>query len=381
MTTAFIPYGRQDITQEDLDAINEVLMSDFITQGPKVAAFEHAICAHTGARFTVAANSATSVLHMACMALGVGPGDVVWTVPTTFVASANCAIYCGADVDFVDIDPQRFTMCPSALEAKLAKCEKLPKVIIPVHLCGQSADMRAIHRIAEKHGIRIIEDASHAVGASYEGSPVGDCRYSDITVFSFHPVKIITTAEGGAATTNDERLAVAMGLVRSHGITRDESMLENESHGDWYYEQITLGFNYRMTEMQAALGVSQLSRLNKMISRRRELAARYDDLLKEANLTRPQQAAEVESSWHLYVIQVESQRRRAIFDHLRSNNIGVQIHYIPVHLQPFYRRRGFGPGDFPYAEAYYSRAISIPLYPGLTDEAQDRVISVLKGVL
>lgn len=378
---AFIPYGRQDITQSDVDAVVNVLASDFLTQGPQVPAFEKAIAEATQAKHAVAVSSATAALHIACIALEVGAGDLVWTVPTTFVASANCALYCGADVDFVDIDPARFTMCPDALEAKLANCSQKPKAIIPVHLCGQSADMKAISKIAREHGIAVIEDASHAIGARYDGAPVGDCRYCDIAVFSFHPVKIITTAEGGVATTQDAKLAQAMELARSHGVTRDPNIMEGASHGPWYYEQVSLGYNYRMTELQAALGVAQIARLETMVARRAELAARYDELLKDLPLGRPAQSADTASSWHLYVISVDPAEHSRVFNELRAAGIGVNLHYIPVHLQPYYRRLGFEPGQFPNAEAYYSGAISIPLYFGLTDADQDRVVNAIRAAL
>ena len=379
--SSFIPYGRQDICQDDIDAVVSVLGSDFLTQGPKVPAFEASVTAHTGAAHAIAVNSATSALHIACMALGVGSGDVVWTVPTTFVASANCALYCGASVDFVDIDPTRYTMCPKALQAKLQTTSQLPKVIIPVHLCGQSADMKAICAIARSYGISVIEDASHAIGATYEGKPVGDCRYSEITVFSFHPVKIITTAEGGLATTQNQKLAESMDLARSHGITRDPTLYEEPSQGSWYYEQITLGFNYRMNDLQAALGLSQMKRLKEIVDRRTAIAARYDQLLANLPLQRPIQAPSTGSSWHLYVIQVPQIHHSQIFDYLKRAGIGVNVHYIPVHTQPYYRRMGFKLGQFPNAEAYYRKSISIPLYFGLTEQDQDQVCATLEQSL
>jgi UDP-4-amino-4,6-dideoxy-N-acetyl-beta-L-altrosamine transaminase len=315
------------------------------------------------------------------MALGVGTGDVVWTVPTTFVASANCALYCGASVDFVDIDPTRYTMCPKALQAKLQTTSQLPKVIIPVHLCGQSADMKAICAIARSYGISVIEDASHAIGATYEGKPVGDCRYSEITVFSFHPVKIITTAEGGLATTQNQKLAESMDLARSHGITRDPTLYEEPSQGSWYYEQITLGFNYRMTELQAALGLSQMKRLTEIVDRRTAIAARYDQLLANLPVQRPIQAPSTGSSWHLYVIQVPQSHHSQIFEYLKRAGIGVNVHYIPIHTQPYYRRMGFKLGQFPNAESYYRKSISIPLYFGLTEKDQDQVCATLEQSL
>ena len=376
--STFIPYGRQDICQDDIDAVISVLRSDFLTQGPQVPAFEAAVGAYTDAAYAIAVNSATSALHIACIALGVGPGDVVWTVPTTFVASANCALYCGASVDFVDIDPIRYTMCPKALQAKLNAASKLPKAIIPVHLCGQSADMKAISQIARKYGIAIIEDASHAIGATYEGRPVGDCHYSDITVFSFHPVKIITTAEGGLATTQHQKIAEAMDLARSHGITRNPELYEGPSQGSWYYEQITLGFNYRMTELQAALGLTQMQRLTEIVDRRAAIAARYDQMLADLPVQRPIQAGSTGSSWHLYVIQVPEIHHSKIFDDLRRAGIGVNLHYIPIHRHPYYRRMGFKLGQFPNAEAYYRKSISIPLYFGLTEKDQDRVCDTIE---
>ena len=379
-----IPYGRQVISDEDIAAVVAVLRSDFLTQGPVVPAFEAAVAARVGAAHAVAVNSATSALHVACMALGLGPGDVLWTVPTTFVASANCALYCGASVDFVDIDPVRWTMCPRALERKLAAAAaagRLPRVIVPVHLCGQSADMAAIGALARAHGVRVIEDASHSIGATHEGRPVGDCRHSDITVFSFHPVKIITTAEGGLATTQDRALARAMELARSHGITRDPAEMTHAPDGAWYYQQVTLGYNYRMTEMQAALGLSQMARLDDFVARRRALAARYDRLLAPLPLQRPAPPADAGSAWHLYVVRVAADRHRRVFDALRADGIGVNLHYIPVHTQPHYRAMGFAEGQFPQAEAYYAEAISIPLHAGLTEADQDRVVAALTRAL
>ena len=376
-----VPYGRQDISQADIDAVVSVLNSDYLTQGPNVPIFEKSVASHTKANHAVAVHSATAALHIACLALEVGRGDMVWTVPTTFVATANCAIYCGAEIDFVDIDPVRYTMCPEALREKIEKTAKLPKVIIPVHLCGQSADMKAIHGIAEKYGIRIIEDASHCIGASFEGEPVGNCRYSDIAVFSFHPVKIITTAEGGVATTNSAKLSQNMSLARSHGVTRDPALMENDSFGPWHYEQITLGYNYRMTELQAALGSSQMKRLDKVVQRRFGLAKRYNRMLDGLPLKTPIQSIDTISSWHLYVVRVSVEQHRSVFEFLQSQDIGVNLHYMPVHLQPFYQRKGFKPGQFPNAEAYAKEAISIPLYFGLTNENQDFVVKSLKSAL
>lgn len=383
-----IPYGRQDITESDVAAIVGVLRSDFLTQGPCVPQFENQVAAYCGARHGVAANSATSALHMACLALGVGPGDVVWTSPITFVASANCARYCGADVDFVDIDPVSYNISVPALATKLAAAElkgRLPKVVIPVHLCGQSCDMEAIQALSQRYGFRVIEDASHAIGGRYRGEPVGSCRFSDITVFSFHPVKIITTAEGGLATTNQPELAQRMALLRSHGITRNPSEMQGLSDGSWYYQQIDLGFNYRMTELQAALGISQLDRVDAYVARRHTLAARYDRLLAGYPVVLPTQLEQSYSAFHLYVIRLPRDRvgdiRRIVFESLRAQEIGVNVHYIPVHTQPYYLKLGFKIGDFPQAEAYYAEAISLPLYATLGDPQQDAVVAALAKAL
>ncbi len=379
-----IPYGRQDITQADIDHVVEVLQSDFLTQGPQVPAFEASICAATGAAHAVAVNSATSALHIACLALGLDKGDILWTSPITFVASANVGLLCGADVDFVDIDGDTSNMSVEALADKLAAAEaadKLPKIIMPVHMCGQSCDMAAIGALAKQYGVRVIEDASHAVGGAFDGVAVGACPHSDITVFSFHPVKIVTTAEGGVATTNDAELAQRMGLFRSHGVTRDPDLMEGDSDGSWYYQQIELGLNYRMTELQAALGVTQLTRLAEYVARRNEIARRYDAMLGNLPLKRPGKLDGAYSAFHLYVIRVEPDQRRAVFDALRAADIGVNVHYIPVHLQPYWRKRGFKTGMFPNAEAYYSSAISIPLYPALTDADQQQVVDAIKAAL
>lgn len=385
---SFIPYGRQDISATDMDAVAEVLRSDFLTQGPAVPRFENALAEYCGARHALAMNSATSALHVACMALGLGQGDRLWTSPNTFVASANCALYCGAEVDFVDIDPHTYNMSVGALAAKLeiAKAEgSLPKIVIPVHFAGQSCDMREIHSLAQRYGFRIVEDASHAVGGRYLDQPVGNCRFSDITIFSFHPVKIITTAEGGMALTNDAELAAQMERLRSHGITRDPGFMEGESDGPWYYQQIDLGYNYRMTDIQAALGCSQFTRLDEYVQRRHVLARRYDELLQGLPVVTPQQSANAYSALHLYPIRIDVQRtgksRREVFEGLRAAGIGVNVHYIPVHLQPHYRRMGFAPGDFPEAEAYYAEAISLPMFPTLAEAQQDKVVAVLKELL
>lgn len=379
-----IPYGRQDITPEDIEAVVATLRSDFLTQGPVVPRFERTVADHVGARHGVAVNSATSALHIACLALGLGPGDWLWTSPITFVASANCALYCGAQVDFVDIDPQTRNMSVAALEQKLKIAEResrLPKIVVPVHLCGQSCDMAAIADLGRRFGFRIIEDASHAIGGGYRNRPVGDGRYSDITVFSFHPVKIVTTGEGGMALTNDDALAAKMALLRSHGITRDPALMEREPDGMWCYEQIDLGFNYRMTELQAALGVSQMTRIDQYVARRRNLADRYDALLADLPVIRPGRCADALSAFHLYPVRVAAPSRKRIFDSLRDAGIGVNVHYIPVHLQPFYRAMDFAPGDFPEAERYASEAISLPLYPTMTDAQQDDVVAALKAAV
>lgn len=383
-----IPYGKQEIIQQDIDAVVEVLQSNFLTQGPQVPAFEAALKAYTGAEFSLAVNSATSALHIACLALGLGQGDTLWTSPITFVASANCALYCGAKVDFIDIDPHTYNMSVYALEAKLlqAKADNaLPKIVVPVHLCGQSCDMQKIHMLSKIYGFKIIEDASHAIGGCYHGEPIGNCKYSDITVFSFHPVKIITTAEGGAVMTNSKELANKMALYRSHGITRDAEFMQNESHGGWYYEQIALGFNYRMTELQAALGVSQIQRLDSFVVARHHLADRYNHLLKHLPVTLPYQLDGTYSGLHLYVIRLQldgiSKTHREVFEALRDNGIGVNLHYIPVHTQPFYQHMGFKVGDFPQAEAYYQEAISLPLFHSMSELQQDEVVRLLTFVL
>lgn len=378
-----IPYGRQDISNDDIAAVEAVLRSDFLTQGPAVPAFEAAIRKVAGAAHGVAANSATSALHIACLALDLGPGDRLWTVPNTFVASANVGLYCGATVDFVDIDADTYCMSAPALAAKLEMADHdgtLPKVLVPVHFAGQSADMAAIGALARHYGVRVIEDASHAIGATYRNRPVGDCAHSDVAVFSFHPVKIITTAEGGVATTNDPGLASKMQLYRSHGVTRESGLMQAETvPGGWYYEQVALGYNYRMTDMQAALGLSQLTRLHDFIARRHALARRYDALLADLPVTLPVQSPDSHSALHLYPVQVDHRDR--VFPELRAAGIGVNVHYIPVHTQPFWQARGFRWGDFPVAEAYYRRGISLPLYYGLTEADQDRVVAALAAAV
>jgi UDP-4-amino-4,6-dideoxy-N-acetyl-beta-L-altrosamine transaminase len=383
-----IPYGRQDVTREDIEAVVAVLQSDFLTQGPVVPRFEKAVSEYCGVDHAIAVNSATSGLHIACLALGLGPGDLLWTSPVTFVASANCAVYCGADVDFVDIDPATFNISVEALEAKLVRAEregKLPKIVVPVHLCGQSCDMAEIHRLSVKYGFRIIEDASHAIGGRYRGRPVGSCEFSDATVFSFHPVKIITTGEGGMVLTRNPELAARMALLRSHGITRNPQGMSKAPDGPWYYEQVDLGFNYRITDIQAALGLSQLSRIDAYVTQRNALALRYGELLDGVGVVSQRGHEQVYSSFHLYVVRLRGApggaEHRRIFEELRSNDIGVNLHYIPVHLQPYYARRGHSRGDFPSAEQYYKEAITLPLYPALSLEQQDKVASALQSAL
>jgi UDP-4-amino-4,6-dideoxy-N-acetyl-beta-L-altrosamine transaminase len=383
-----IPYGRQDITQSDIDAVVTVLQSDCLTQGPVVPKFEQAIAGYCGTTHALAVNSATSALHISCLALGLGPGDWLWTSPVTFVASANCGLYCGAQVDFVDIDPRTYNLCPVALERKLIAAEqagRLPKVVVAVHLCGQPCDMQAIHTLAQRYGVKIIEDASHAIGGRYKGNPIGNCEYSDITVFSFHPVKIITTAEGGMALTNSAELANKLALFRSHGITRDPAQMTHAADGPWYYQQIELGYNYRMTELQAALGVSQMMRLDGYVTRRHQLARRYDELLASLPVTVPWQHTDSYSGLHLYPIRLQlnniHRSHIQVFESLRAQGIGVNLHYIPVHTQPYYVRMGFKPEDFPQAQAYYREAISLPMYQTLTDAQQDQVIAALGQAL
>ena len=380
-----IPYGRQEINQADIDAVIAVLKSDFLTQGPVVPAFEKSVADYCGAHHAVAVNSATSALHIACLVLGVGKGDIVWTTPITFVASANCALYCGAMVDFVDIDPRTYSLSVDRLADKLAMAEKtgkLPKVLIPVHLCGQPCDMESIYALSQKYGFKIIEDASHAIGGKYNGDPIGNCRYSDITVFSFHPVKIITTGEGGMAMTNDAQLAKRMQLLRSHGITRDQDDMTHAPDGPWYYQQIDLGYNYRMTDLQAALGLSQMQRLDQFVSQRHAIAERYNQLLKDLPVHTPWQHEDSYSGLHLYVIRLNlaeiGKTHRQMFEGLREMDIGVNLHYIPVYHQPYYRNLGFKVGYCLEAEQYYAEAISLPIYPNLTEMQQDRVIAALK---
>lgn len=392
-----IPYGRQDISQADIDAVVAVLRSDFLTQGPAVPRFEQAVASRVRARHAVAVNSATSALHLACLALDLGPGDLLWTVPTTFVASANCGRYCGADVDFVDIDRDTWNLSISSLRDKLARARvegRLPKILVPVHLTGQPTDQEAIWELARDYGFRVIEDASHAIGAVRHGEPVGSCRWSDIAVFSFHPVKIITSGEGGMALTNDPELARRMEMLRSHGITRDRSKYigmgrdsddDSADPADWYYEQQTLGFNYRLIDIQAALGNSQLARLDYYIARRNDLARRYDQALHGLPLQLPTVQAGNLSAFHLYVVRLRREltgkTHRQLFDFLRQQGIGVNLHYMPVHLQPYYQALGFARGQFSEAEAYGESAITLPLYPALDEGEQDRVVQALREFL
>jgi UDP-4-amino-4,6-dideoxy-N-acetyl-beta-L-altrosamine transaminase len=382
-----IPYGKQDISQADIDTVLNVLQSDFLTQGPAVPEFEDKLKTYCGVSNAVAVNSATSALHIACLALGVGPGDIVWTSPITFVASSNCALYCGAKVDFIDTDPRTYNISVMALSAKLEEAKKngvLPKVVIPVHLTGQSCEMSEIYRLSQLYGFKIIEDASHAIGGKYLGVPIGNCAFSDITVFSFHPVKIITTCEGGLATTNNNDLAQKLRLLRSHGITRDENQMENISHGSWYYEQILLGFNYRMTDIHAALGISQMNRLDQFVTKRHELADRYNQMLKHLPLVLPWQNEDSYSSFHLYVVKYEpvngGRSFNEVFEFIRGKEIGVNIHYMPVYKQPYYRHLGFSKNYCTEAENYYQSALSLPMYTGLSVEDQDKVINTLVSI-
>ncbi|EPI2799156.1 UDP-4-amino-4,6-dideoxy-N-acetyl-beta-L-altrosamine transaminase [Citrobacter koseri] len=378
----FIPYGRQDISDEDINAVVDVLKSDFLTQGPCVPQFEQAIADYVGVKHAVAVNSATSALHVACLALGLKKGDWLWTSPNTFVASANCALYCGANVSFVDIDPQTYNMSVSALKAKLATAKAngvLPKVVVPVAFAGQSCEMEEIHQLSKEYGFAIIEDASHAIGGSYQGVKIGNSRFADITILSFHPVKIITTAEGGMALTNCDSLAEKLQLFRSHGITRDGDKMTKATEGGWYYQQVDLGLNYRMTELQAALGVSQLNRIEDFVARRHELARRYDAAFEGVPVSTPLQSPSGYSALHLYPLTVnDPAQRKPLFDYLRDKGIGVNVHYIPVHTQPYYEQLGHKAGDYPIAENYYSRAISIPMYSTLSDEEQNYVIKCIR---
>ncbi len=381
-----IPYGRQDISEEDIQAVIDVLKSDYLTQGPAIPAFEQAVAAYCGVKFGVAVNSATSALHIACMALNLGKGDILWTSPITFVASANCALYCGATVDFVDIDPLTYNMSVEALEKKLQQAEvegKLPKIVVPVHLAGQSCEMEKIHLLSKKYGFRIIEDASHGIGGKYKGSPIGNCLYSDITVFSFHPVKIITTGEGGMCMTNDPEIALRLTHYRSHGITRQPAEMTHVPDGPWYYQQIDLGFNYRITDIHAALGLSQLKRLDEFVQKRHEIAKLYDKTLSSDTLTIHYQHPDTYSAYHLYIIRHKKKEggigRLQMFEKLRAAGILVNLHYIPVYHHPYYEKSGkYNRADFPNAEAYYAEAISIPMHTMLTNDEQQFVIDQIE---
>jgi UDP-4-amino-4,6-dideoxy-N-acetyl-beta-L-altrosamine transaminase len=383
-----IPYGRQTISEDDIQAVVDVLRSDFLTQGQVVPQFEQALADYVHAQYAVAVNSGTSALHLACLTLGLGVGDYLWTSPNTFVASANCGLYCGAQVDFVDIDPGTYNISITALAKKLALAEQLgtlPKIVVPVHFAGQSCDMQAIAQLAKQYGFYVIEDASHAIGGQYQQQAIGCCRYADITVFSFHPVKIITTAEGGVAVTNQSQLAENMQQLRSHGITRDANRMTHKPDGPWYYQQQDLGFNYRMTELQAALGLSQLNRLSEFIERRHQLARQYQSLLALLPVGYQQQIEQSHSAWHLFVIRLQltqiNKNRQQVFTELREMGIGVNVHYIPVHLQPYYQQLGFKLGDFPKAEHYYQEAISLPLFFDLTDKQQSYIVECLSTIL
>jgi len=383
-----IPYGRQDVTQQDINAVIEVLKSDFITQGPVVPQFEQKVCNYTGAKFATAVNSATSALHLSCLSLNLGYGDWVWTSPITFVASANCGLYCGAKVDFVDIDPNTYNMSIDALTRKLEKAklsETLPKIVIPVHFSGQPCDMLSIYNLSKRYGFHIIEDASHAVGAKYKDGHVGNCSYSDITVFSFHPVKMITTGEGGMALTNNKTLSKKINILRSHGITKDKHEMSNVYNGLWYYEQIELGFNYRMTDIQAALGFSQLDRLDYYVEKRNLLAENYNQLLSKMPVTLPTQIVNANSSMHLYVVTLNFDKIKKsyqeVFNSMRDDGVGVMLHYIPIHLQPYYQSMGFSYGDFPESEIYYAKAITLPLFPTMSEDQQKQVILALEKAI
>tara|TARA_B100000287_G_scaffold432797_1_gene492964 strand:- start:142 stop:1305 length:1164 start_codon:yes stop_codon:yes gene_type:complete len=375
-----IPYGKQDISREDIEEVVGALKSDFLTQGPLIPKFEESISKYTNSKYCAAVNSATSALHIACLALGIGKKDIVWTSPITYVASANAALYCGAEIDFVDIDPDNFNMCPVMLEEKLIKAKTkncLPKAVIPVHLAGQSCNMQKISKIAKKYNVKIIEDASHAIGGFYKNSPIGSCKYSDIAVFSFHPVKIITTGEGGAITTNNRKIYEKIEMLRTHGVTRNRSFMKNKPHGDWYYEQLMLGFNYRITDIQAALGLSQMKRLKEFIQKRNDIAENYNNLLKNKNLILPSISSDCLSAFHLYVIRIKNYDkniRKKIFDFLRSEKIGVNIHYMPIYKQPFYENKFGASYSLDNAEKYYSSAISIPMYPKLT-KADQKIVA------
>lgn len=375
-------YGKQSIDENDIDAVVEVLKSDFLTQGPAIEKFEKCVAEYCGAKYAVAVTSATAALHISCLSAGLGKDDILWTSPITFTASANCGRYCGADVDFVDIDPSTYNMSIAELEKKLQAAEIKPRVVVPVHLAGQSCEMDKIYKLSQKYGFKVIEDASHAIGADYKETKVGCCKYSDMTVFSFHPVKIVTTGEGGMVLTNDKDLYEKL----VYGITRDPKLMTGTADGPWYYQQIDLGFNYRMTDMQAALGYSQMQKVNEFVSKRRYLAKRYNELLKNINgIQLPDQNEDTKSSWHLYVVRVDfskiSKTKNQIFAEMKEKGICLNLHYIPVHTQPYYENLGFKGGDFPNSEKYYEEAFTLPLYYSLTDEQQDHIVKSLVEVL
>lgn len=384
-TDTFIPYARQSVSEEDISAVVSVLRSDWLTQGPAIVEFERSVAGYCGAGHAVAVNSATSALHIACLALGLGDGDTLWTSPNTFVASANCGLYCGASVDFVDIDPATGNMSIDSLTRKLEEAEKngrLPKVVIPVHFAGQSCEMDRIAILAKRYSFKVIEDASHAIGGRYQDTKIGASAFSVMTIFSFHPVKIITTGEGGMIVTNNKDLYDKLTLLRSHGITRDPAMMKGQSHGPWYYQQVALGFNYRITDIQAALGKSQMNRLDEFVTRRNLLADRYDRLLQDMPLRLPLRRPEAYSACHLYVVRlIDEKNHLRVFNELRANGIGVNLHYIPVHTHPYYKGLGFKDGAFPEAERHYREAISLPMYFSLTDAEQDRVVETLGRIL
>ena len=383
-----IPYGKQNINQDDIDSVVDILKSNYLTQGPKVPLFEKKISEYCNSKFAVAVNSATSALHIACLALGLKKGDKLWTSPNSFVASANCGLYCGAKIDFVDINPLTYNLCPIELEKKLIKAKKqskLPKILIPVHFAGQSCDMKKIYSLSKDYGFKIIEDASHAIGGRYLKKPIGGCQFSDITIFSFHPVKIITTAEGGIATTNDKKLLNQMQLFRTHGITKNPKYMTKNSEGNWYYQQINLGFNYRMNELQAALGISQMNRLDEFVKNKHILKERYDRFLSVLPIMKPHYSSNIYSALHLYPIQIDRNKsnfsRKKLFNELRKKGIGVNIHYIPIHTQPYFLNMGFKHGDFPIAESYYQNSISLPLFSQMSFNEQDKVINTLTNIL
>lgn len=383
-----IYYGKQSIDEADIQAVEEVLRSDFLTQGPAIEKFERSVAAYCGVKYAVAVTNATSALHIACLAAGLGKGDILWTSPITFVASANCGLYCGASVDFVDIDEKTYNMSVDALEDKLRQAKKenqLPKIVVPVHLAGQSCDMKRIRELSAEYGFTVLEDASHGVGADYLKTKVGSCAFSDMTVFSFHPVKIITTGEGGMVLTNDKDLYERLILLRSHGITRDPAKMTHEADGPWYYQQIALGFNYRMTDIQAALGASQMIRLDEFVARRRALAARYNALLKDFPLVTPDVMKEADPSWHIYIVRMVfgqiGKTKRQIFEEMKERGVVLNLHYIPVHRQPYYEKLGFRQGDFPHSEKYYEEAFTLPLYYSLANDEQDYIVESLWSVL